>query len=323
MNLCAPVDSPPFPGMQVASACQAGAGLAWKEPIPSHLQKGGLSRMRNSFRLLSLCLASLCSLGAAGCIILPIRTPTVIQNPNGEKQLLPRFALVPGVSTRQQVEDEYKAFSVDSGAPNLFWGRFRKSQWYFIVAVGGLGAADVGGGRTWGTYNILVTFDRDGSVKTSEIVRDSQLIDRLVAMHNNHEFPPFDFSQPVTAGGWSGPAPSTTFDLDLSPGGVVVTRRKPGRVVHKVLQPRPPEVFQIPLAQIAVIKTGYTEDANAIPVTIRFAEKTQLGTHVSFVTRPAGLLTLVRCIEQVRPQNLGGKGTEPPNSPGTANPLSQ
>lgn len=88
-------------------------------------------------RSLHVGLALLCVLPAAGCIVVPVRTKTVIQNPAGHKEPFPQLAIVPGRTTREQVEEQYKSFAVDSGAPNLFWGRFRKSSWAVFVGVGG------------------------------------------------------------------------------------------------------------------------------------------------------------------------------------------
>jgi hypothetical protein len=53
---------------------------------------------------------------------------------------------------------------------------------------GGPGGAIAGGGRTWETYNLLVSFDSDGNVTNSETVHDKQLIDRFIAMCQEKAF---------------------------------------------------------------------------------------------------------------------------------------
>lgn len=269
----------------------------------------------------SLCvgLALLCVLTAVGCIVVPVRTKTVIQNPAGLKEPFPKLAIVPGTTTREQVEEQYKSFAVDSGDPNLFWGRFRKSSWAVFVAVGGNGGAAGGGARTWGTYNLLVSFDSRGNVKTFEIVRDKELLDRLVRMYKEHDFSPLDLSQHVSVSGtlnqrsdifapaaWQqAHSPGTWWvDLQLSESGLIVTKHKPDRIVRKKPLPQPPEIVTVPFVQIADISVRYTEDVNEIPVTLRFAEKTALGKHVSFNVAPSALLTLVRWQQQVEQGEL-------------------
>ena len=138
-------------------------------------------KLTKMHRSLSLLLMLGCVFLATGCII-PVRTTTAVQNLTGQKQPLPKEAIVPGRTTREQIEQEYKSFAIDSGAPSLLWGRFRKSQWAVLWGVcaryGAPGCA--GADCAWGTYNLLVSFDSEGHVKTSETVRDKELVDRFV-----------------------------------------------------------------------------------------------------------------------------------------------
>ncbi len=263
-------------------------------------------KLTKMHRSLSLWLMLGCVFLATGCII-PVRTKTVIQNPTGQKASLPRLEIVPGQTAREEVEGHYKEFAVDSGASNLFWGRFRKSKWAVFYGVGGYGGAAVGGGRTWGTYNLLVSFDANSTVKTSELIRDKELVDRFVTMCQEQDFPVLGLSQPVKTGGMLMHALKTSVDLQLSASDVVVTISK-ARFVHKQWQPQPPEIITVPLTQIAGIKVGFTEDAFEIPITLEFAEKTRFGRHIRFTAVPGAVLTLVRWQQQVKAKNNTAPG---------------
>ncbi len=245
-------------------------------------------------RFLSLVFTVLCVLVIAGCFVIPVRTRTVTQDPAGQKQSLPKLLITPGTTTRQQVEQEYKAFSIDTGTPNLFWGRFRKSAWYVVAGVGtGPGTA----GRTWGTFNLLVRFDPDGNVKTSEVVHDKELVKHFVAMSDGNEFAALDFSKPICVGGVEGPltiAPETYVDLQLSASDVVITRQKPNTRSKREPKLRPPEAVRLPLSEITGVRVLYSDQANEIPIIVGFSHKTKLGKQIIFKPEPSAVLTLVR-----------------------------
>ncbi len=249
-------------------------------------------------RYLSLVFALVGTFVIAGCIVIPVRTRTIIQDPAGQKQSLPKLLIAPGTTTRQQVEQGYGAFSIDTGTPNLFWGRFRKSAWYVFAGAGGYGGAAATGGRTWGTYNLLVRFDSEGNVKASEVVHDKELVKHFIAMSNGNELATLDFSQSICVGGAQvgiTSAPGTSIALQLSASNVVITRQKPNTTFKRKPKPRPPEVVTLPLSEITGIRVdGYSDQANEIPITVSFSHKTKLGKQITFRAVPSAVLTLVR-----------------------------
>lgn len=274
----------------------------------------------------------LCGALVSACIVVPVRTPTVTQNPIGQKDKLPTLALIPGQTTRAQVEDQYKTFAVDSGAPNLYWARFRQSRWAVFYAAGGGYNAVGGGGRTWGTYNLLVLFDSNGNVKSSEIRRDKDLLDRLQTMCKDHQFPALDLTQPITLkldlNQRSDVFSSSAWDqarrrgilwieLRLSETEMIVTMHKQDRIVHKQPVPQPPEIVAVPVADVLRVKTNWTESPSSIPATVQLSQEkriTSIGSKLKFDTSPSELLTLLRWHEQVKARQPHAQKPEQPPS---------
>lgn len=211
---------------------------------------------------------------------------TVITDPSLHQQSLPDDPPIPGKTTRQQVEQEYKVFAVESGVPNLFWGRFRKSSF----------AAPPATGRVWSVQNLLVSFDSNGIVKSFDIVPDTKLLDHLASLYKAQAIPSLDLSTPVPIGG------EAEFhyhvDVQLSSAGLEVTRPRPSRNPPK--RPKPNETIAIPSVQFAGIEIGFSEEPLPIEVILRLSEKTIFGKHIFFKAEPHMVITLVRWREQLK-----------------------
>ena len=252
----------------------------------------------------------LSTLFTTGCLVLPIKTGTHIQNPSGEKDKLPKFAIVPGQTTREEVEQQYWAFRTDSGVPNLFWARFRKSTWAMVWAVGGYGGATGGGGRMWGSFNLLVRFDENGKVVASDLVQDKDLLARLQTFCAQKDFPTLDLSQPVQVNGEQVYVFNEPVEFQLTENTVVVRRYLPNRKVHKRWVPQPPVIASFSASEVTGISARYAEDARTVPLNIRFSRKTPVGKGVSFNTEPADALTLVRWQQQVQATRRSEAGSQ-------------
>jgi hypothetical protein len=262
---------------------------------------------------LALLVALFSVMFATGCLVVPIKTGTHIQNVSGKKDALPKFEIVPGKTTRQQVEEQYKTFALDSGAPNLFWGRFRKSTWAMVAGVGGYGGGTAGAGRMWGSFNLLVGFDSNGSVKTLDTVQDKDLFGRLQTMCKEHDFAAFGPSPPVKLKAWQVTRPYTPVELLLSEGGIKIIKHRPDRKIHKEWVVQPPLVAFLAASEIPGIKVDPSDNLDYIPVTLRFTGKTPVGERLSFTALPSSVVTL-SCWQQqvqaaVRPNPSSGKGS--------------
>jgi hypothetical protein len=233
---------------------------------------------------LAFLLALWCAFSLVGCIPVPVRMTTVITDPSHQKQSLPDDPPIPGKTTRQQVEQQYEAFAVESGVPNLFWGRFRKSSWAL--------AAD----RVWSDHNVLVSFDSNGIVKSFDTVPDSELLDHLVSLCKAQAIPPLDLSTPVHIGGVA--ELNNRVDVQLFYTGLEVTRPRPSRNPPK--RPKPSETITIPSVQLTGIEVGFTGEFRPILVILKLSEKTIFGKRLVFEVEPHMVLTLARWLEQLK-----------------------
>lgn len=255
--------------------------------------------------LLARQLSLLSLLSFAGCMIVPpTRVTTAIKTPAGKAEALSPLVAEPGKTTRRQVEEQYHAFAVDTGVPNLFWARYLESRWYAAVY-------PAPPGRIWKTRNILVSFDESGFVKTEENIPDTELIARFVGLQKAGAFPPLDLSSPIQVAGMEG-YPTSPMTLEVSSRGLTITlaqrtlklsKTKPSPATHGESQ-QPSPVF-IPLEQIIglqILDAGnflgnefMTPDSQ---LELKFSQKTALGKNFSFYLKQHAVLTLVRWMEQ-------------------------
>ena len=245
-----------------------------------------------------VCLGStlvVCALFLFACAIVPVKTTTAIKGSAGQKARLPAEALIPGETTRDQVEVRYKTFAVESGIPSLFWGRFQKSNWA-VVATGFFGVlADAQ--RVWGGYNLLASFDANGTLKSYEIIPDKELLARFVAMRHEARFPTLDFLQPIRLEvnpelPWLAPAEIRLSAHDLE----VTVDRQGSKITERIVR----KITVTHLRGIKVRGIDYTTDPAGIPLELLLAEKTVFGKKISFSAKPEDALTLVRWMEQAK-----------------------
>lgn len=257
-----------------------------------------IHRLRASVMLSVVLLGSMT---ATGCVVLPVRTKTRIEGPAGTKQELPSRVLVPGATTRAEVEEWYREFAVEPGVPNLFWGRFRKSSWALLFAVGGYGSGAAGGGRTWGVYNLLVTFDSGGLVRSSALVPEKELQARLAEAAAEAAAPPLDLSQPLSI---ENLAPDSSdrvraIELTLTDTGLAVLKYPPWR---SRTTPAPlPISAVVTIGQIERLEVGDggTEEQGRVRVVLRLKEKTDVGKRVILWAEPRWASVIVRWTTQV------------------------
>jgi hypothetical protein len=236
-----------------------------------------------------------CALFLSACAIVPVKTTTAIKDPAGQKTRLPAETLIPGETTRDQVEARYKAFAVNSGMPSLFWGRFQKSSWA-VVASGFFGVlADAQ--RVWGGYNLLASFDANGTLKSFETIPDKELLARFAAMRHEPSFPALNFLQPIRLEVKPELPWLPTAEIQLCAHEVEVTMDRQGSKITKRV------VSKIPVTQVIEIKVrgiDYTTDPVDIPLELLFSEKTVFGKKISFSAKPEVALMLVRWMEQAK-----------------------
>lgn len=263
-----------------------------------------MTRSRRFSSLATLGVVFFVAMATSACVVLPLRLKTRVEGPSGTKQGLPTEPIVSGTTTRLEVEERYRAFAVETGIPDLFWGRFRKSSWAVIWAVGGYYAGAAGGGRTWGVYNMFITFDDRGTVRSSVVVPDDEFQSCVTRMAAELHVPPLDFSQSPLVEGLK-PDPRTrngAVDVELRSDGVVVTKYPVW--TSKKKPPPPPKVAVVPLERIERLTVGGSGSSEAVrmKVELRFTVKTNVGKRLTMWVDPRVAPTIVRWLAQVRAQ---------------------
>jgi len=213
-----------------------------------------------------------------------------VQAPSGLKERLPAEAPVIGRTTRKQVEEQYKAFAVESGLPNLFWGRYRKSRWE-VLQEPGL--------RAWYTYNLLMSFDENGVVSTCDTIPEDKLLNRFEAIAKERGFPALNLSQPIKVSGrallWH-----ASVELQLSDSGMSVTMLSSDPVSSERLAPN--KSFNVPAEQLSLGKccTWHAYQASEVALALQFSKETVVGKEIYLIAEPRVALTLVRWLDQVK-----------------------
>lgn len=252
--------------------------------------------------LLACILAALAAaMASSACVILPMRLTTRIEGPDRTKQKLPKSAIVPGKTTRQEVEAGYKGISVETGIPNLFWGRYRKSSWGVAVAgINPLGGSndwltDAYSGRLWGMHNLLVTFDANGVVASAATVPEKDLHRRLMGMAGDLAAPPLELSSPMLledvfpdVGDQGG-----RIEIELNDAGLSVTRYPP----HASPDVPPPLPTTMALAADQVTAVGVGLENEVQPAMVRaaifFAPEPKASGRLNFWTTPRSALVFL------------------------------
>lgn len=244
---------------------------------------------------------------STACVVLPMRVTTRVETPDRAKHDLPKQPIVPGTTTRQDVEQWYREFAVDSGVPSLFWGRFRKSTWAVVWAFidpfdGPYDMTTGGAGRRWGVHNLLVTFDSSGVVKSSAVVPEKELQTRLARAAIEAAAPPLDLSQPLLV---EEIVPDSSdkirgIEVELNDSGLTVSKYPPWTSRD---QPAPlARAAAIPVEQIEAVQVGDpgAVDAGLLRVELRFTSKTEVGDRVRFWAHPRWAAVVTRWWDEVR-----------------------
>ena len=248
------------------------------------------------------------AMATTGCVVLPIRMTTRVEGPERTKEALPKEAVVPGGTTRAEVEARFKAFAVDPGVTDVFWGRFRKSSWAVVyawgvgTAGGGVaGAGGAGGGRTWGVYNLLVTFDPRGVARSSALVPEKELQTHLARVAIESAAPPLDLSEPLLVEGLVPDASDRirAIEVQLMSTGLAVMKYAPWKS-RTTAAPLPISTL-VPLDQIEGLQVGdaRTDEPGRVKVELRFKRRTEVGRRVRFWAEPRWASVFVRWRSQV------------------------
>ena len=262
-----------------------------------------MTRCRRLRALVVLAVALLGGMTAAGCVVVPIRMRTRVEAPKGTAHELSKKDLIPGKTTRQDVEAKYSAAEVGTDVPGLFWGRFRKSSWAF-AAFTLLPAPYATGGRMWGISNLIVTFDENGSVRDSFVVSERDLHRPLARALAEVSAPSLGWESPLSIHGLEPDSEESgrSVDLELTSAGAVVTKHS--RLGRDGKPRSPTAVATVGLTDIASLTVGHGGDRpGVVEVVLEFRAKTSVGGHLKFPVETRDAMTIARWWAQVRPGN--------------------
>lgn len=254
----------------------------------------------------------LAALAMSACVPVAFPTTTRIEDKWRKEKKLPAAPIVPGRTTRAEVEDRYAAFTIETGIPDLYWARFRRSTWG-----GGVVGYPTGGGRAWSVANVLVSFGPDGTARRSVDAGEKQLLPDMIGMLAESAVPSAGGFEPVAIEGWStelkGPdgrprAFSDAVGVDLTERGVVVTRHPWGDMLDGGHWQRPPIVATVPFAQIARVQSvpGDPDSPESLTIKFSFKAKTAVGDHLTIDVSTNAIPPTARWLARFRPDLAGG-----------------
>ena len=268
--------------------------------------------MTRSHHLLASVLLFAVLVGAtavAGCVPVAFPMSTRIEDATRAERHLPTEAIVPGQTTRHEIEERYRAFAVESGLPSLFWGRVRRSTWG-----AGVVGYPTGGSRAWSVENVLVIFNADGTVKSSAVVGEKELLPYMARLTVELGVPPPDLSRtivieglPEKLAGREGLPRTWTHTVDLALTGTGVAVTKYPWVVPDAGSSRrkpipPPTIADVAMERIESIRSGGgggQNDGNQVEIKLSFTVKTAVGNQVTVRVSPATMPTFARWLAQV------------------------
>lgn len=163
-------------------------------------------RFRVSFKTaLTPLLVMVCVCG--GCVVfVPMRVPTHNQTaawvPVQQKADL--SFIRPGVTQREEVLQRLGWMNVATEDDRVFWGVWRTSSWWFLLAGLSLDGSGFSAERWWGYRTLVVEFDDRGFVERHASVKDdSQKLAQELFRVARERVEPLDLSAPITVCGLS------------------------------------------------------------------------------------------------------------------------
>ena len=241
------------------------------------------------------------SLALTGCLIAPIKMRTLTKDPAGNRALVPSDVPIPGKTTREQIEEKFQTFEMESGEPALFWGHFEKSSWALAWVVGSYTGGYAGGERLWSEYEILATFDENDIVRSFDVFPQKTMVQRVANLQKLGLLPPLDLSTQIELDGAKVIPSFMHVTLELSSDELKATVRHPEpKPSKKPKKAKPPVIASIPVAQIVgiSIESQNRDPARPFSLGLKFSQKTPVGKSLNVFLTARDSLTVIRWYEQ-------------------------
>ena len=230
------------------------------------------------------------------------RAKPIARDTGGRLTASPTAPIV-GTTTRQQVEQLYHNFRVDSGVSTLYWARLNRSDSRIVFD-------GIPSGRVWNFYNVVATFDSRQVVQSVNTFPDQSLMKEVASMIKQGQLPSLDFAVPVKLDADRYPLNADEHSLgsdelpvkvELSPSDLTLSATIPGKWIS--WRSAHPATVVIPRQQVQSMDMGSGQaewhlSDRTIQVIVRFKPETQLGSIIAFSTTLADALTLARWMAQ-------------------------
>lgn len=246
-------------------------------------------------RIALLFLLSSCLFFDSGCVGVT-RMPTRSRGPQGasirNNQVDLSFLQV-GSTRREEVANKLGSIDTAYSNPRLFWGRWTVSRWGCWWFVTGQTVAAGDAKRLWRVHDLVLTFDENGIMQTSEVFDDDRALWR--ALHAKlANAGQLDLSTPITLS-------LTTDDparFTLTERGIHVERQK----AKDSFDISPKKVTRFSHNRYGASQQGFAPGSTCH--TLRFAEKIGSRKSIDFCADPAEVATLFQYLRENGPAKM-------------------
>lgn len=233
------------------------------------------------------------------------RLPARARSPLGatlEKNKIDLAFLQVATTRREEVATKLAAIDTSYSNPRLFWGRWSESRWgYWWVVVApcsGICAGASGGDakRIWHVKNVLVAFDENGVVTSTETIKDDDALWRALHSRMVGAPPPaLDFSQPIRLS-----------LLSREPSAILLNKDSM-EFEHSTSKRNKPNV-RLSALKLARFSHGATRDkktsAGSTCHALEFSEKTAFGKKIKFCANAEQVGTLFQYLQTTGPLEM-------------------
>jgi len=223
-----------------------------------------------------------------GCIVAPIPMTKRIEAP-GEApgRTAPDLSrLHTGQTTRQDVFEKLSLVDTGYSTEDLFFGRWVTSGSGWVWMIAGNNAGEGGYWRNWRVHNLLVTFNKNGSVKDVQEVDDGHLLKTLAGL---------PAAEPQTANLAVCNEMQVHFrrgliNLELEPDSIIVDHTDPPKI-HLRIAPTQ-------IASLRVLRPHHPDPAS-LQMRMDFQSRTAIGRKIQFTIAPSDAVHLTRYLQRV------------------------
>jgi hypothetical protein len=245
------------------------------------------------------------SLSCQGCVVLPVRAPTITNGSFGTMDKINLDFIQAGKTTREEVTAKLGGADTGINDKEIFLGRWTSSNWGVLWIVASSSSAAGGWNRGWIRRNILVSFDDEGVVQHYRQFPDEELVKQLSAWVAQGHGEPLDLSTPMEVPVSHRHASGRTLTGTFILGNDSFAFREANNYGKHDFKISPKQIKQLSLTSIG---HGDKSDPRYMNETIHFKGKTKVGENMTIHVDVPTVLILVKYLAQTRPDQKPPKG---------------